>query len=207
MLRDLRAMLAFQALNRVREALMSAYPIPDAALEYHLALDGRSDSEVITIDRRHSVTIERLKVAFELVRMTEDCWLFEGYRPSRQHGRIEFKSQQIYMHRAVYALLFGPIPEGMNVCHRCDVGNCIPPAHLFLGTQVDNIRDMEAKGRANRVGWRGGAAHPAAHLTDVEVELLRLEAAKPGTKQRDVATKFGVSQSTVWRLLHRMVRP
>jgi hypothetical protein len=186
---------------------MAAYPIPDAALAHHIALlEGRSDSEVITIDSCHSVTIERLKVAFKMMRVTEHCWLFEGYRPSGQHGRIEFSGQQIYMHRAVYALISGPIPEGMNVCHRCDVGNCIRPAHLLLGTQVDNIRDMEAKGRANRVGWPRGEAHPAAHLSDLEVELLRREAAKPGMKQRDVAAKFGVSQSTVWRMCHRVTR-
>lgn len=42
--------------------------------------------------------------------------------------------------------LYGPVPKGMGVLHRCDQPLCIEPTHLFLGTQQDNISDMMSKG-------------------------------------------------------------
>jgi hypothetical protein len=54
----------------------------------------------------------------------------------------------VFAHRYAYAWLYGDIPGGMQVLHRCDVRLCVNPDHLFLGTQLDNMRDMCAKGRS-----------------------------------------------------------
>lgn len=50
--------------------------------------------------------------------------------------------------RLVWAAIHGPIPDGLWVLHRCDNPPCARPSHLFLGTPLDNVRDMLAKGRA-----------------------------------------------------------
>ena len=53
-------------------------------------------------------------------------------------------------HRLAWAAANGPIPDGMLVCHKCDVRSCINPNHLWLGTDADNIADRDAKGRTSR---------------------------------------------------------
>lgn len=62
------------------------------------------------------------------------------------HGR---KSKKLRAHRIMYSIINGDITSEQKVCHSCDSTRCINPAHLWLGTQKDNIQDMVAKGRHN----------------------------------------------------------
>jgi HNH endonuclease/NUMOD3 motif len=79
------------------------------------------------------------------VKKTKTCWLWQG-RISRRYGRFA-EDGQFAAHRWAFQYFVGPIPEGLLVCHRCDVNLCVNPAHLFLGTQLDNQRDKWKKGR------------------------------------------------------------
>jgi len=83
----------------------------------------------------------------------EDCWLWHGSVESGGYGRITLVSREmgnqarIKAHRMSYLLLVGPIPKDMLCLHKCDEPRCCNPAHLFLGTQKDNLQDMSSKER------------------------------------------------------------
>jgi hypothetical protein len=78
-----------------------------------------------------------------------------GRDPRREYGA----------HRLSFEIHFGPIPADLFVLHRCDNRSCVRPDHLFLGTQLDNIRDMVAKGRQSQPGPKSHCARGHA-LTD-----------------------------------------
>ena len=115
-------------------------------------------------------------------------------------------------HRVAYALVEGPIPEGLEVLHRCDNPPCCNPAHLFIGTKSDNMRDMAAKGRqvmqarperrtyGQRTNPPRGEAHYRAKLTDSQVAEIR-DRRSGGEGLRLIAERFGISVAHVHRLV------
>lgn len=96
--------------------------------------------------------IERLLARAEAV--TESgCWLWLGSVNNDGYGLIRIGSRRdgsrrlVKAHRLSYEVHVGPIPLGLEVLHRCDVPACVNPAHLFVGTHLDNVNDMLTKGR------------------------------------------------------------
>ena len=135
------------------------------------------------------------------------CMECVGARTPRGYVRVGIGSktnhseQRAYAHRVAWELEHGPIPCGMVVMHDCDNPPCCNVAHMRLGTQADNLADMRSKGRH----WDGrrvtaakisGMNHPLRKLTPRAVAEAR-EAAARGVKQRDLASKYGVSQATI----------
>jgi hypothetical protein len=78
------------------------------------------------------------------------CWEWKaacnehGYGIVGMGGRI---GGTHLAHRVAYQMKFGEIPNGLFACHHCDNPLCCNPIHLFLGTQKDNMQDMQSKGR------------------------------------------------------------
>lgn len=90
------------------------------------------------------------RLSRKLVTTSTGCWEFTGYRMPNGYGKIGLGSREDgndLAHRVAWRLANGPIPAGMDICHRCDNPPCCNPAHLFLGTRLDNMSDMSRKGR------------------------------------------------------------
>lgn len=96
-------------------------------------------------------------------------------------------------HRLAYEEAFGPIPPGLWVLHKCDTPACINPDHLFVGTNADNVRDREKKGR-----WkpRIGEKHHLATLTEAKVRKI-IEMLAGGARVVDAARQNGASIEAV----------
>lgn len=141
----------------------------------------------------------------QLVRIgaDDDCWPWVGKAHYKYGYGAFYMGKGIYVgaHRAAWTFWRGPIPAGRHVLHHCDYTACVNPAHLFIGSQGDNVRDAAAKGRI-RGPRLCGVLNPAAILTSGQVRQIR-NLHKQGRSQTALAAQFGVSLSTVNAIVRR----
>jgi hypothetical protein len=145
---------------------------------------------------------ERLWSKCDMSGGPDSCWLWTANKDGVGYGAIHVIDRMKKAHRISYELSVGPIPNDMHVCHRCDTPSCINPAHLFLGTRSDNMRDCEQKGR--RTHGKGEQNH-ASKLTRDEVRFIR-DHYRPRDRTYGgaaLARRFGVNPSAVLAIVHR----
>jgi hypothetical protein len=138
------------------------------------------------------------------------CWLWLGMIDKDGYGSFPITrkeaaakghtGRQRRAHRASYEMHVGPIPDGLCVLHRCDNRACVNPAHLYVGTDADNVADMHARGRARPTG-APGPRHPKAKLTPDDVIAIRSIYRSNVVTQREIGIAFGIVQAYVSRIL------
>lgn len=140
------------------------------------------------------------------VEKTDNCWNWKGYRNPRGYGRFLIKNPKIVLaHRASYFFENGEFDLSLYVCHHCDNPSCVRPDHLFLGTQLDNLRDMVKKGRykanATAESWVRGSRVGGAKLVEGKVfQLRRIRLMGCGVKR--MAQWLSMDRTSIQDMLH-----
>ncbi len=169
-------------------------------------------------------TLDRFFEKVELAHVEDGCSLWWGYLSKRGYGLFSIDGRRIGAHRASWEIHNGPIPAGLDVCHKCDNPSCVRPDHLFLGTEQENLDDMKRKGRAATGDRNGVRKHPervargdrsgpklypekhqgafngATKLTDHQVVEIR-QLSATGTSQAELGRRFKVSAGAVGHIV------
>lgn len=139
------------------------------------------------------------KITDKSAKTDSGCWEWQGRIEDTGYAITRFKTKRYYVHRASWIAHKGEIPKSKLILHTCDNRKCVNPAHLFLGTQKDNMRDMIAKGRKVVVK---GEAHWISKVNDDQVRAIRL-LADSGYRQCDIAEWMGLQKQRINDIVKR----
>lgn len=137
------------------------------------------------------------KVEFGRQSAVGRCWEWRSKRNRHGYGLFSLGGREVRAHRTAWRLTFGPIPTGLGILHKCDNPPCVRPDHLFPGSQLDNVADMDRKGRG-RGRWSPGDEHFKAVLGAADVQTVR-QCVAEGETRKALAARFGVAPSTISR--------
>lgn len=134
---------------------------------------------------------------WQMVDMDGDHWLWTGAVNAAGIGSFWIDPKHwISAHRFSYIEAYGPIPDELEVLHKCDIPLCVHPEDLFVGTQADNMLDMAQKLRA----------HGGYKLTNEIVLSIRAEASS-GVAQSDLADTYSITPSMISMIINRKRYP
>lgn len=117
------------------------------------------------------------------------CFEWQAGLARGGYGKFRLPHKTTTAHRFAYETFVNPIPQGLQVLHRCDNRKCTNPEHLFIGTAQDNVADMDEKKR------RKTRATLAAEDIKVIQQMLN-----DRYSQQRIADTFKVSQSVISRI-------
>ena len=125
------------------------------------------------------------------------CWIWTGWVDENGYGRLKLpnSTQRIRAHRWSYELHKGKVPDGLFVCHTCDVRSCVNPDHLYAGTPIENNLDRKNRNRGGQLKISGELSKVRKLNADQVLEIRSM----PGTLS-SIAKKYGIGTSQVFRI-------
>lgn len=145
----------------------------------------------------HKYTPEEFEIVFwskvDRSNGATSCWNWAARINEWGYGEVWYKGRHCKSHRVSWELMHGEIPDGLCVLHTCDNPACVNPNHLFLGTNLDNMRDKVSKNRQSRLN---GENHPLHKLTKEQVLAIRQEYSKGDVSLKTLSKRYGIGIST-----------
>jgi len=139
----------------------------------------------------------------EKILVDDGCWLWMASKQSKGYGQFRYNGTTKRAHRVSWELFVGEIPSGLCVLHHCDEPSCVNPAHLFLGTPLDNTRDMIRKGRDKHDPPQIGEEHHNSKVTELDVIRMRELYSSGNYRYTDLAAIFNISKITVGNIIRK----
>ena len=134
---------------------------------------------------------------YKKINKTDKCWEWTACLNDKGYGQFRLDGRMRAAHRVMWVLVNGPIPNKLFVCHHCDNTKCVNPSHLFLGNQLDNMRDMYKKKRNPKRSAEDNGNHK---LSWQDVYLIR--SIYPALSTYKLGKQFGVTNT----LIHQIVK-
>ena len=126
------------------------------------------------------------------------CWEWNGSRNKSGYGVLNIENKILRVHRLAYTTWVGPIPEGQVVRHKCDNPPCMNPEHLELGTQNDNLTDIQLRGHHSRGEDRYNSKLNARQVLDI-----RKRYSEGCITQKTLSLEYKVSVQTIAAIIQR----
>ena len=130
------------------------------------------------------------------VRGPDECWNWTANKLRKGYGTFGLGSGKIFKAHRISMAIDGRDPLELCGLHACDNPPCCNPAHLFAGTNAENIADREAKHRRTAIK---GEAVTNSKLKKSDILAIRTDA----RQHREIAADYGVAHSTIGRIKRR----
>jgi hypothetical protein len=140
--------------------------------------------------RKFPTYLEILSIHTDKSLGESECWIYNVMPASGGYRQIEVNGKTVQVHRLVYELCCGPIPEGFDVHHICRNRGCVNPKHLEL---------------LNHKKHTAGERNAMCKLTSEKVKEIRSLYKTGEISQRGLAKKYGVSQGKIWQVVTNRV--
>lgn len=128
------------------------------------------------------------------------CWFWLANKDEDGYGIFKRDGRNNRASAVAYEFAYGGVPEGMWTLHRCDNPSCVRPSHLFLGTALDNSRDMIQKARG-AIGERNGGG---VKMTNEKVITMRAQYATGKFTFAHLGRLYRVNEITAARICKRL---
>lgn len=101
----------------------------------------------------------KAKIIANIVVDASGCWLWQRSFKNNGYGQCRAWGKNMTAHKVSHLIFIGPVGDGMDVHHTCDVRSCVNPAHLQQISHKENIHDLLSKGRMSN-GYMKGTHAP-----------------------------------------------